>query len=305
MDEPKRPSTPPGTAPSPADKAVRAGQERGSDLARQAQGRATEVAKNAGDQAAGLAQQTQDRVGKVAEAAQGRATDVLQQARDTASDLASSVQERLGDAVGGRKDQAAEAIGTAAEQAHKAADTLRDIDQHWLSDLVGASADELGAFAEMIRTNDLNGLLQRVRGLAHRQPALFAGASVATGFALARMARIAMEQPSGYRSPQPSYRTATAASGSVSERSFAAPIRATPTPSTPIQAAPVQSPNSGAGPEHDPAGRHLSRNYIQWMRCAASGRCARSWPMSPGMRRTWSAASWRWPVSSSTASSSA
>jgi hypothetical protein len=161
------------------------------------------------------------------------------------------VQERLGEAVGDRKDQAADAIETAAEQAHKAADSLRDADQRWLSDIVGASADELGAFAEMIRTNDLNGLMQRVQGLAHRQPALFAGASVAAGFALARMVRIAMEQPSGYRAApsayrlsQPSYAAGVAGSGT----SYGQATQFQPQ----VQSAPVQAPTPGRNPGTTP-----------------------------------------------------
>lgn len=207
MDEPNRPQAPAGQRPSQtesqaaaqAEKTARAAQERGSDLARQAQGRAADVARTAGDRTTGLANEAQDRAGKIAGAAQDRAAGVIEQAREGAADLAASVQDRLGGASE-RKEQAAETMDTAAGQAHKAADTLRDADQRWLSDMVGAGADELGAFAEMIRSNDFNGILQRVRGVAHRQPALFAGASVAAGFALARMARVAMEEPSGRRS---------------------------------------------------------------------------------------------------------
>jgi hypothetical protein len=50
-----------------------------------------------------------------------------------------------------------------------------------------------------VRENDLNGLVDQMRGIARRQPAVFAGASVAAGFALARMARIAMEDGAGTR----------------------------------------------------------------------------------------------------------
>jgi serine/threonine protein kinase HipA of HipAB toxin-antitoxin module len=113
---------------------------------------------------------------------------------------------------------------------------------------VGASADELGAFAEMIRTNDLNGLMQRVSGLAHRQPALFAGASVAAGFALARMVRFAMEQPSGYRASRPAYRTSQP---SYATGAGAAPQRATQYQPQ-VQSAPVLSPTPGRDPRTTP-----------------------------------------------------
>ena len=251
MDEPKRPPASPGTPPPPIEQAGRAAQERGGDLARQAQSGAGEVARKAGDQASSLAQDAQNRAGQVAGAAQDRAGDVVQKARDAASGVASTVQERLGSAVGDHKDQAAEAIETAADRAHKAADTLRDANQSWLSEIVGSSADELGAFAEMIRTNDLNGLMQRAQGLAHRQPALFAGASVVAGFALARMVRFAMEQPSGYRPSLPAYRTsqpsyATGASGPGPSSGQATQFQPQ------VQSAPVQSPTPGRSPATTP-----------------------------------------------------
>ncbi|MBV8613427.1 MAG: hypothetical protein JOY66_06595 [Acetobacteraceae bacterium] len=244
MDEPKRPPASPGTPSPPVEQAGRAAQERGGDLARQAQAGAAEVTRKAGDHASSLAEDAQNRAGQVAGVAQDRAHEVLQKARDAASGVASSVQERFGDAVGDRRDQAAGAIDTAAERAHKAADTLRDANQSWLSGIVGSSADELGAFAEMIRTNDLNGLMQRAQGLAHRQPALFAGASVVAGFALARMVRFAMEQPSGYRPSLPAYRTsqpsyATGASGPGGSSGQATQFQPQ------VQSASVQSPTPG------------------------------------------------------------
>jgi hypothetical protein len=236
MDEPNRPQAPAGQRPSQtesqaaaqAEKTARAAQERGSDLAQQAQGRAADVARTASDRTAGLANEAQDRAGKVAGAAQDRAAGVMEQAREGAADIAASVQDRLGGASE-RKDDAAETMDAAAGQAHKAADKLRDADQRWLSDMVGAGADELGAFAEMIRSNDFNGILQRVRGVARSQPALFAGASVAAGFALARMARVAMEEPSGRSSRE---RSASERPHSRSEP-IAATARDTGTASTP------------------------------------------------------------------------
>lgn len=195
MEEPNRPQTPAGQPAAQAEKVGRAARESGAGLAQQAQGRAADVARKAGDRTNDLTRDAQERAGKVADAAQGRAAEVGQKAREGAVEIAATVQDRLGDA-GERKDQAADAMGAAAGQAQKAADKLREADQRWLSEMVGAGADELGAFAEMIRSNDFNGIVQRVRGVARRQPALFAGASVAVGFALARMARVAMEEPS-------------------------------------------------------------------------------------------------------------
>jgi hypothetical protein len=82
--------------------------------------------------------------------------------------------------------------------------------------VVGVGAKELSALAEAVHNNDLNGLVDRMRGLARRQPAVFAGAAVAIGFALARVARIALDQPSSsVDSPAsgPSYRASPVSGG--------------------------------------------------------------------------------------------
>lgn len=60
-------------------------------------------------------------------------------------------------------------------------------------------ADELASFAERLHGNNLQEILSGIESFARRQPALFAGASIAAGFALTRMARVATEQATGTR----------------------------------------------------------------------------------------------------------
>ncbi len=198
MDEPERTKPQLGqTASRVADQAQEAGEtarKRGADIASDAQTRAADVASTARDRGSDLAQEAGERATRVAGAAAERAGKVIEQARQGVSEVGQTVQNRLNE-LGDRRDQAAETVEAVAGDVHKAADTLRQADQLWLSQMVEAGASELGAVAEMIRSNDLNAIMQRVRGVAHRQPALFAGASVAAGFALARMARVALEQP--------------------------------------------------------------------------------------------------------------
>lgn len=186
-----------GGASSPAkpgatETSIDAAQERAANAASEAQGRAGDIARSTGDRATGVARDAQDRAGQVADAAQGRASDVMDRTRDAAADIAGTVRDQLGP----QKEQAADALDTAAHTAWRTAHQLRNADQNWLSQIVGMGAEELSGAADAIHRNDLNGLMERVRGLANRQPALFAGVAVATGFALARVARVALEQPS-------------------------------------------------------------------------------------------------------------
>ena len=93
-----------------------------------------------------------------------------------------------------QKDRAVGEMDGMTQSMRHAADTLRQDRQAWLASLVESGADELGTFSDMLRSNDLQGVLSRVEAFARRQPALFAGASMAAGFALARVARVAAMQ---------------------------------------------------------------------------------------------------------------
>ncbi len=206
MDEKNRTEPPRGVRTSvvggsqtgaQAGEAARKVQQTATEVAGQAQARASDLSREAQGRTADLAREAQDRAGKVAGTAQDRAADVLQQAQEGVADVAASARDRLGEEAGKQKDRAASTVEGVAGQVHDVADRLRESDQRWLSDFVEQGADELSSFAEVLRSNDLQGLIAKARGFAHRQPALFAGASVAAGFALARMARIAVERGTG------------------------------------------------------------------------------------------------------------
>jgi len=75
--------------------------------------------------------------------------------------------------------------------------------QDWVAHLVERGAAELGSMATTLRKNDLQGLLGELGSLARRQPALFVGASMAAGFALARVGRLAVSAPTPVAKPTP------------------------------------------------------------------------------------------------------
>ncbi|HSU04861.1 MAG TPA: hypothetical protein VLI93_04755 [Acetobacteraceae bacterium] len=123
-----------------------------------------------------------------------QAKQLAGEARNSAADLVEDVKDRMGSQAEHQKDRAAAQMRQAASSVHRTADALKQNDQGWLGDLVARGADELSSVAERLHRNDLQGLLSQIEGFARRQPALFAGASIAAGFALARMARLATEQ---------------------------------------------------------------------------------------------------------------
>ncbi len=143
----------------------------------------------AGLQAAGEAvRQVGEQSRQAGAQAAGQAQDLAHEAMDRGTALAGAAAERAAavaetQGVAGQLEDIARAVHRSGEQLEG--------HQDWVAGLVERGADELGALAETLRRNDLRGLMGELEGLARRQPALFAGASLAAGFALARVGRIA------------------------------------------------------------------------------------------------------------------
>ena len=137
----------------------------------------------------------------------GAAQDVAEQARaagssllDEASSLGGTIKQGLSDQVEYQKNGIADRLSAVAERAQTSASDLR-AQEAWLGNLLGRGADELQGLAEEIRRNDVAGLLGSVEVFARRQPALFMGATVALGFALARFVGGGPTASDGYSEP--------------------------------------------------------------------------------------------------------
>ena len=137
----------------------------------------------------------------------GAAHDVAEQARatgsallDEASSLGGTVKQGLSDQVEHQKNGIADQLSAVAERTQTSARDLRD-QEAWLGNLLGRGADELQGLAEEIRRNDVADILGSVEVFARRQPALFMGATVALGFALARFVGSGPRATDGYNEP--------------------------------------------------------------------------------------------------------
>jgi uncharacterized phage infection (PIP) family protein YhgE len=136
----------------------------------------------------------------VAEASE-QFSQTVRKTADTVSRTASDLKDQAVRGMESGKDQASQQFAGAADSIRQGAGQLRDRQQTWLADFVDRGAEQLDRVSETLRSNDLQGLLNQLDGFARRQPALFAGASMIAGFALARMARVALDQ--GTASPTP------------------------------------------------------------------------------------------------------
>ncbi len=132
------------------------------------------------------------------------ARDIAQDAKARAGSLAGSIGDRAASAAEAQKSTLAESLESVAKAVHRSGEELEG-QQDWVAQLVERGADELSALATTLRSNDLQSLLGDLGSLARRQPALFVGASMAAGFALARVGRLAV-------SPAPAKPAAPAAS---------------------------------------------------------------------------------------------
>jgi hypothetical protein len=162
---------------------------------------AAETAGRVAGQVGDAARQASAQAAQAGSQAAETARDVARDARERGASLAGELAGRAQSEADARKADLADRIEGAAHAVHRAGAQLEG-EQDWLAHLVERGAAELGVLAQSLRTNDLRSLMGDLDGLARRQPALFAGASLAAGFALARVGRVAVAGASRADAPR-------------------------------------------------------------------------------------------------------
>ncbi len=146
------------------------------------------------------ARQTAQQAGKAGADAVDQAKDVANDAKDRVTSLAGSIGEQAADAAESQKATLADKLEDMAKAVHRSGEQLEG-HQDWVAHQVERGAAELSSLASTLRSNDLQSLLGDLGSLARRQPALFVGASMAAGFALARVGRVAVSSSSQQPAP--------------------------------------------------------------------------------------------------------
>lgn len=131
-----------------------------------------------------------------------QAKDVAQDAMSRASSVAGALGDKASTAAESQKSQLADKLEDVARAVHRSGEALEG-QQDWVAHMVERGAAELSTLATTLRTNDLQSLLGDLGSLARRQPALFVGASMAAGFALTRVGRLATSAPDRAKSVAP------------------------------------------------------------------------------------------------------
>lgn len=149
---------------------------------------ASEMARNAGQRAQDLTNQAKEQ----ADALREQAGRLAHQAVEQGAALAGQVREQLTSQAGNVQGQAADRLSEMADAVRQTAQGLRG-HEDWLAQVVDRGADELGRLSDTLRSNDMRAVMTHAQDFARRQPALFLGASLAMGFALARLGSGAVE----------------------------------------------------------------------------------------------------------------
>ena len=111
-------------------------------------------------------------------------------ATKAATSLAGQARQKLTGALDGQKGAAADMVANLAETVKRSGEQFAG-QQDWIASAIGRGAEELNTLATSLRDKDLGNLLSEAQNFARCQPALFVGAAVAAGFALARVGKLA------------------------------------------------------------------------------------------------------------------
>ena len=119
------------------------------------------------------------------------AGDVAGQAADTAKSVIGQAKDQTVTAAEQQKDGIADRIEDVAQAVHRSGEQFEG-KQDWIAHAIEQGAEELNTLASALRDNDIMSLARKVQTLARRQPALFIGASLMAGFAVARLGKLAV-----------------------------------------------------------------------------------------------------------------
>lgn len=130
-----------------------------------------------------------DHAARAAASVKDAAGDATGAAKEQASSLVGQVQDKALAAANEQKEGLAGRIDDLAQAVHKSGEQFAG-QQDWIASAIERGATELDTLATALRENDLGSLYRQVRSLARQQPALFIGACLAGGFALARVGKL-------------------------------------------------------------------------------------------------------------------
>lgn len=117
------------------------------------------------------------------------AAPAIDTGEQAAGSLTDQAKQRLTGALDGQKGTAADMVETLAGTVKRSGEQFEG-QQDWIASAIGRGAAELSTLANTMREKDLGELAGDIQSFGRRQPALFMGAALAAGFAVARLGKI-------------------------------------------------------------------------------------------------------------------
>lgn len=123
----------------------------------------------------------------------GHSGDIGQRIKRSASEAMQRTKTAANEEVRKGAQYVAGSASSAANAIRRVADEMEG-DNSWMSSTLRRAADGIESATHNLQTGDISRVMNDVDAFARRQPALFVGASLLAGFALARLAKTAVEQ---------------------------------------------------------------------------------------------------------------
>ncbi len=134
------------------------------------------------------------RGGEVTEQARQQTQQFAQQARQQASRLANRGSEQVKSQLDNQKHRASQRMAPVQMALRETAHQLRSQGQGPIAQYAEKASDQVERFSGYLRETDVDEIIDEVRGVARRRPALFLGGAAALGFLATRFLKSSSQQ---------------------------------------------------------------------------------------------------------------
>ncbi len=152
--------------------------------------------------------------GQATEQARQQTHQLARQARQRAGQLANRGSEQVKSQLDNQKHQASQRMVPVQTALRETAHQLRGQGQGPIAQYADRASDQVERFSGYLRETDADQIIDEVRGVARRRPALFLGAAAALGFFATRFLKSSSQEQDASAADGPST-TPTAISGAT------------------------------------------------------------------------------------------
>ncbi|HEX6445927.1 MAG TPA: hypothetical protein VF053_12620 [Streptosporangiales bacterium] len=145
-----------------------------------------------GDTARATADTATTAAGEVAGTAKDQTRRIAEEARDRARDVGGTIRDRMSDEADSLARRAVQSVRTWSDEL----ESMAEGQSSSTGRIVGQVAARGRSAADYVDDHGVHGLVDQVQSFARRRPGLFLMGAAAAGFAVARLAKAAREEPS-------------------------------------------------------------------------------------------------------------